>query len=79
MEVLGQLVGLSGHISPVAAYCQSDDSVLLMDVWWETRPVWVPVTDLWAAMDTVDTTSNKKVLVIPIWTITFKNFCREVL
>ena len=34
---------------------------LLMDVWWETRPVWVRLPDLWDAMDQVDPTSGKKV------------------
>ena len=64
MEVLGQLVGLSGHISPLAAFCKARDMVLLMDVWWETRPVWVRVPDLWTAMDQVDQTSGKKVVWI---------------
>ena len=61
MEVLGQLVGLSGHISPLAAFCKARDMVLLMDVWWETRPCWVRLEDLWAAMDTLDSASNQKV------------------
>ena len=34
---------------------------LLMDVWWETRPVWVRLSDLWDAMDQVDPDSGKKV------------------
>ena len=61
MSVLGQLEGLSGHLSPLAGYCEARDRVLLMDVWWETRPVWVELPDLWAAMDTVDTASREKV------------------
>ena len=60
MSVLGQLPGLSGHISPAAAYCGAGDRVLVLDVWWETRPVWVTVPDLWHAMDQVDTTSGRK-------------------
>ena len=64
MSVLGQLAGLSGHISPLAAYCRARDMALLMDVWWETRPVWVKLPDLWNAMDQVDPTSGKKVLVL---------------
>ena len=61
MTVLGQLEGLSGHLSPLGGYCQSEDRVLLMDVWWETRPCWVNLQDLWAAMDTVDPASKEKV------------------
>ena len=60
MSVLGQLPGLSGHISPAAAYCGAGDRVLVLDVWWETRPVWVTVPDLWHAMDQVDITSGRK-------------------
>merc|ERR1719474_853315 len=54
METLGQLAGLSGHISPLAAYSRSEDVVLLMDVWPETRECWVPIDILWKAMDTED-------------------------
>ena len=61
MSVLGQLEGLSGHLSPLAAYCQTRDRVLLMDVWWETRPVWVELSDLWVAMDTLDPAIKEKV------------------
>ena len=61
MEVLGQLLGLNGHISPLAAYCQNRDMVLLMDVWWETRPFWVKIQDLWESMDTIDSCSKRKV------------------
>ena len=61
MSELGQLEGLSGHLSPLAAFCQATDRALLMDVWWETRPCWVPLVDLWAAMDTTDTASQEKV------------------
>ena len=61
MTVLGQLEGLSGHLSPLGGYCRSQDRVLLMDVWWETRPCWVQLQDLWVAMDTVDPASKEKV------------------
>lgn len=60
MSVLGQLEGLSGHLSPLGGYCRAEDRVLLMDVWWETRPCWVLLQDIWAAMDTVDPASNEK-------------------
>ena len=65
MEVLGQLKGLGGHISPLGAYDASSDRVLLMDVWWETRPTWVRVNDLWSAMDTIDNASGLTVRAIP--------------
>ena len=61
MSELGQLEGLSGHLSPLAGYCRAEDRALLLDVWWETRPCWVRLEDLWAAMDTLDTASNQKV------------------
>jgi len=44
----------AGHMSPIVAYNKDNDSVLLMDVAiksWE--PVWIPVTTLFDAMDTV--------------------------
>ena len=66
MSVLGQLAGLSGHISPLAAYSRTRDMALVMDVWWETRPVWVKLSDLWNAMDQVDPTSGKKVVMVCI-------------
>ena len=61
MSVLGQLQGLAGHLSPVAGYEPGSDMVLLMDVWWETRPVWVNTGDLWTSMNTTDHDSGKKV------------------
>ena len=61
MSELGQLEGLSGHLSPLGGYCRARDLLLLMDVWWETRPCWVLTQDLWAAMDTTDTASQEKV------------------
>merc|ERR1711874_284307 len=60
MSELGQLEGLSGHLSPLGGYCRARDLLLLMDVWWETRPCWVLTQDLWAAMDTTDTACQEK-------------------
>merc|ERR1711892_764998 len=54
METLGQLVGLRGHISPLAAYCRTDNMALVMDVWPETRESWVPLERIWGALDTFD-------------------------
>ena len=50
-----------GHISPVAAYDQDTDRVLILDVArYKYPPVWLTVTDLHAAMATVDSGSQKK-------------------
>ncbi|MBO3463208.1 phytochelatin synthase family protein [Aetokthonos hydrillicola Thurmond2011] len=55
---IGQEKG--GHISPIAAYNQKNDRVLIMDVSrYKYPPVWVKTTDLWRAMATVDPASNK--------------------
>ncbi|MFM6277494.1 MAG: phytochelatin synthase family protein, partial [Dolichospermum sp.] len=49
-----------GHISPLAAYNQTTDRFLIMDVSrYKYPPVWVKTADLWKAMNTVDTTSAK--------------------
>ena len=54
METLGQLAGLRGHLSPIGALCESENMILVMDVWPETRECWVPIETLWFAMDTLD-------------------------
>jgi hypothetical protein len=56
--VLGQAG--AGHISPVAAWDQSTKRLLVLDTaaYWYP-PTWVAVTDLWAAMDTVDDRSGR--------------------
>lgn len=49
-----------GHISPLAAYDASSDSVLLLDVARYRYPsVWVSVADLWQAMRTVDASAGR--------------------
>jgi hypothetical protein len=49
-----------GHISPIAAYNSKADRVLVLDVAkYKYPPVWIKVSDLFAAMDTVDTVSNR--------------------
>jgi len=51
--VLGQ-AGI-GHISPVAAYDEASDKVLILDVSrYKYPPIWVAVDKLWEAMDTED-------------------------
>jgi hypothetical protein len=50
-----------GHISPVAAYDQDTDRVLILDVArYKYPPVWLTVADLYGAMATVDSGSQKK-------------------
>jgi hypothetical protein len=57
-EVLGQ--GRVGHISPLAAYDEESDSVLIMDTAaHKYPPTWVPLELLHAAMQTVDQASGK--------------------
>ncbi|HEY9645926.1 MAG TPA: phytochelatin synthase family protein [Chroococcidiopsis sp.] len=55
---IGQEQG--GHISPIAAYSEEGDRFLILDVArYKYPPVWVTATDLWSAMNTLDTTSGK--------------------
>ena len=55
---LGQAGG--GHIAPLAAFHAPTDRVLILDVARYRYPsVWVPVTDLWRAVRSLDTTSGR--------------------
>jgi hypothetical protein len=57
-STIGQERG--GHISPVAAYHESTDRFLILDVSrYKYPPIWVSATDLWNSMNTTDSTSNK--------------------
>lgn len=57
-ESLGQVGG--GHWSVLAAYDAESDSVLLLDVAkYKYPPVWVGISTLRLAINTIDTTSNK--------------------
>lgn len=57
-EVLGQR--RVGHISPVAAYDDESDRVLILDTAaYNYPPTWVPLTRLYAAMNTTDPSSGK--------------------
>ena len=48
------------HFSPLAAYDEQSDSFLILDVArYKFPPVWVSASDLYAAMNTIDTESNK--------------------
>merc|ERR1712228_716348 len=48
-----------GHHSPICAYNQSTDRVLLLDCWIESSVCWVKVKDLYNAMATKDDDSGE--------------------
>lgn len=48
-----------GHHSPIAGYLADEDLVLVLDVNSDFGPWLVKVDRLWAAMNTVDSSSNK--------------------
>ena len=57
-EVLGQR--RVGHISPIGAYDDKTDSVLILDTAsYNYPPTWVPLAQLYSAMTTVDPASGK--------------------
>lgn len=57
-QLLGQAG--AGHQSPLAAYDRASDSALLLDVAkFKYPPTWVPLADLLAAMQSVDSDSGK--------------------
>lgn len=63
----GRMLGTptEGHISPVAAYDQKTDSVLLLDVAGHLNPwYWVPVAHLYGAMHTLDGNHYRGYLVV---------------
>ncbi len=48
-----------GHISPVAAYDEDNDKVLILDVAkYKYPPVWITTSELHDAMSGIDTDSN---------------------
>jgi hypothetical protein len=61
--------GSTGHISPLAAWEPISDRFLVLDVaTYEWPPVWVRAEDLFAAMDTIDSETDRSrgfVLVSP--------------
>lgn len=57
-KAIGQKRG--GHISPLAAYNKQTDRFLILDVSrYKYPPVWVKTVDLWKAMNTFDSVSDK--------------------
>lgn len=50
--------GGGGHCSPVAAYDEEEDMVLMLEVaGW--RPFWISTANIYGAMNTIDTVSNR--------------------
>ena len=66
-RAIGQERG--GHISPIAAYHEQTDRFLILDVSrYKYPPIWVKASELWQAMATIDSASQKTrgfVLVSP--------------
>jgi hypothetical protein len=63
----GKAIGTTtnGHISPVAAYDEQTDSVLVLDVAGHRNPwYWVPVVYLYGAMHTLDGEHHRGYLVV---------------
>jgi len=57
-KALGQIG--HGHFSPIGAYDSKTDSVLILDVAkYKYPPVWAKTSDLFAAIQGIDTTSGK--------------------
>jgi hypothetical protein len=57
-EVLGQR--RVGHISPIAAYDEESDLVLILDAAsYNYPPTWVPLAQMHSAMATIDSASGK--------------------
>ena len=50
----------AGHISPIGAFSAETDRLLVLDVATYKYPyTWVPVSQLWSAMNTIDTSSGQ--------------------
>lgn len=50
----------TGHISPLAAYNTASDRFLILDVAaYKYPPVWVKAQDLWAGMNTIDSSAGR--------------------
>lgn len=63
-KTLGTKTG--GHISPLAAYDEASDSVLVLDVALHKGTTWyfAPVKELWAAMNTKDGQNYRGYLIV---------------
>lgn len=50
---------LHGHFSPVAAYHDATDSLLICDTWWTTEPMWAPLEKVFLATIGLDSDSKE--------------------
>lgn len=63
--IFGDQTSTNGHLSPVAAYDEETDSVLVLDVAGHKLPwFWVPVGELYQAMNTKDGDRYRGYLVV---------------
>eukprot|EP00040_Diaphanoeca_grandis_P017928 m.94235 g.94235 ORF g.94235 m.94235 type:complete len:358 (-) comp26700_c0_seq1:123-1196(-) len=65
MTTLGQ-PPYGGHFSPIAGYHGPTDSILIMDTWYDTTPLWAPLATVWRATIGLDseTRLSRGILVI---------------
>lgn len=54
MPDIGQTYAEYGHLSPIGAYNERTDRVLLLDSWPPSKPLWVKIESLYNAMCTLD-------------------------
>lgn len=55
-----KMEGAGGHFSPVAAYDETSDQFLILDVArYKYPPFWVKAENLWNAVNTFDTSNNQ--------------------
>lgn len=58
MTTLGQ-PPFGGHLSPIGAYHEASDTVLVCDTWQATEPVWAPLDAVWRAATGTDGESGQ--------------------
>ena len=58
MGILGYR-DLGGHFSPVGAYSEQEDMLLILDTWPETPPAWVKLEYIYKAMAAIDPSSKQ--------------------
>lgn len=56
---LGDWVDTEGHASPVAAYNEQSDMVLMLEVDGTKEPFWIKSADIYGAMNTLDPVSGQ--------------------
>lgn len=55
----------SGHFSPLAAYDENSDRVLILDTWASSSTwIWVKLTDLYKSMNTMDDNSYRGYMIV---------------